>query len=84
MATPTGGRDGISIVIPVFNSRAGLPPLIEQIASALDGRYAYEILTVNDDSRDDSLAVLLELSKTYPQLRIIDLAKNAEIGRAHV
>jgi glycosyltransferase involved in cell wall biosynthesis len=69
-------RDGISIVIPVFNSRTGLPGLIEQIDRALAGRFEYEIIAVNDGSRDDSVAVLQQLATRFTRLRIIDLAKN--------
>jgi glycosyltransferase involved in cell wall biosynthesis len=83
-------RDGVSIVIPVFNSHTGLPGLIEQIAAALDGRIEYEIIAVNDASRDQSLEVLTGLATRYRRLRIIDLAKNCGqenailVGLAHV
>jgi polyisoprenyl-phosphate glycosyltransferase len=83
-------RAGISLVIPVFNSRAGLPGLIEKIAAALDGRFEYEIIAVNDASRDDSVDVLRQLATRFPRLRIIDLAKNCGqenailAGLAHV
>src|SRR5687767_6691063 len=83
-------RDGVSIVIPVFNSHTGLPGLIEQIAAALDERIEYEIIAVNDASRDQSLEVLTGLATRYRRLRIIDLAKNCGqenailVGLAHV
>ena len=83
-------RDGVSLVIPVYNSHAGLPGLIEQIAAALDGRFEYEVIAVNDASRDRSLEVLTGLSTRYRRLRIIDLAKNCGqenailVGLAHV
>ena len=68
---------GVSVVVPVYNSGAGLPELVERIVRELEGRGDYEIIAVNDGSRDDSLAVLLKLASRYPRLRVIDLAKNA-------
>lgn len=76
MSMPNENRTGISIVIPVYNSRASLPGLVEQIAKTLDGRCGYEIIAVNDSSGDDSLDVLRGLAERYRHLRIMDLAKN--------
>ena len=63
--------DGISIslVVPTLNEAANLPTLAEQINLALAGR-AYELLIVDDNSRDNTQAVCAELSQRYP-LRLI-------------
>jgi glycosyltransferase involved in cell wall biosynthesis len=42
----------VSIVVPVRNEADNIAPLIAEIASALDGRWAYEIVYVNDGSTD--------------------------------
>lgn len=42
----------VSIVVPVRNEQDNVAPLIAEIASALDGRWAYEIIYVNDGSTD--------------------------------
>jgi undecaprenyl-phosphate 4-deoxy-4-formamido-L-arabinose transferase len=51
----------LSVVIPVFNEEAGLPALFERIYPALDALgIAYEVIFVNDGSRDRSAALLRE------------------------
>ena len=42
----------VSIVVPVRNEAENVAPLIAEIAAALDGRWAYEIIYVNDGSTD--------------------------------
>jgi glycosyltransferase involved in cell wall biosynthesis len=42
----------VSIVVPVRNEAENIAPLIEEIAGALDGRWVYEIIYVNDGSTD--------------------------------
>ena len=65
----------ISIVIPVYNNAKTLMPLTERIDAALQGR-DYEILYVNDGSRDSSLSVLREVVERFPRARAISLARN--------
>jgi undecaprenyl-phosphate 4-deoxy-4-formamido-L-arabinose transferase len=51
----------LSVVIPVYNEEAGLPALFERLYPALDAlRTPYEVIFVNDGSRDRSAAVLRE------------------------
>ena len=51
----------LSVVIPVFNEEAGLPALFERLYPALDALgIAYEVIFVNDGSRDRSAALLRE------------------------
>src|SRR5438045_2447006 len=59
----------VSIVVPVRNEADNLAPLIAEIASALDGRWAYEIIYVNDGSTDATGERLIALMKSHPQLR---------------
>jgi glycosyltransferase involved in cell wall biosynthesis len=61
----------VSIVVPVRNEEDNLAPLIGEIAAALDGRWAYEIIYVNDGSTDSTGEKLTELKKRYAQLRQI-------------
>ena len=50
--SPTGAMPAVSIVVPVRNEADNVGPLIDEIARALDGRFAYEIIFVNDGSTD--------------------------------
>jgi dolichol-phosphate mannosyltransferase len=61
----------VSIVVPVRNEEDNLAPLIAEIAGALDGRWDYEIVYVNDGSTDTTGEKLAELKKNYAQLRQI-------------
>ena len=61
----------LSVVVPVFNERDNIPPLLAEIAAALRGKVEFEIIYVDDDSSDDSVAVLAAEKPSYPELRIV-------------
>jgi dolichol-phosphate mannosyltransferase len=62
-------QTAVSIVVPVRNEADNVAPLVAEITGALDGRWAYEIIYVNDGSTDATGERLLELMKRHPQLR---------------
>lgn len=66
----------VSLVIPVYNERENLAPLLDEIAAALAGR-RYEIVVVDDGSTDGSLVALKGLKPAHPGLHIIAFAANA-------
>jgi dolichol-phosphate mannosyltransferase len=59
----------VSIVVPVRNEADNVGPLIAEIAAALDGRWAYEIVYVNDGSTDTTAEVLRAEMKQRANLR---------------
>jgi dolichol-phosphate mannosyltransferase len=61
----------LSVVVPVFNERDNVTPLVNEIVAALRGLVAFEIVYVDDHSRDDTLAVLQGLKATTPELRVL-------------
>lgn len=61
----------LSVVVPVFNERDNVTPLVNEIVAALRGQVAFEIVYVDDHSRDDTLAVLQGLKATVPELRVL-------------
>ncbi len=61
----------LSVVVPVFNEQGNIPPLLAEIAAALRGRADFEIVYVDDASKDDSLTVLTAAKAQYPELRVI-------------
>ncbi|WP_372392798.1 glycosyltransferase family 2 protein [Xanthomonas sp. NCPPB 3582] len=61
----------LSVVVPVFNERDNVAALVGEIVSALRGLVAFEIVYVDDHSRDDTLAVLQGLKASTPELRVL-------------
>ncbi|CBA14653.1 glycosyltransferase family 2 protein [Xanthomonas albilineans] len=61
----------LSVVVPVFNERDNVSSLVDEILAALRGAIDFEIVYVDDHSRDDTLAVLEGLKATTPELRVL-------------
>jgi dolichol-phosphate mannosyltransferase len=62
----------VSIVVPVRNEAENVEPLIAEITAALDGRWAYEIIYVNDGSTDataERLAAIMTARGNLRQIR---------------
>ena len=64
-------QPALSVVVPVFNERDNVAPLVGEITAALRGRVAFEIVYVDDDSKDDTLQVLQSLKAANPELRVL-------------
>lgn len=81
MARPhpaSGAAPDLSLVIPVFNEEENLPVLAEEIRRALGGSApAYEVLFVDDGSRDGSPVALQRLAAEDPRIRVVRLARNS-------
>ena len=66
-----------SVVIPVYNSENSLRPLVERLAAALPAfSSAYEVIFVNDASRDNSWQVICALAQEYAWVSGINLMRN--------
>lgn len=65
----------ISVVIPVYNSEEIIPTLHSRIASALSG-ISYEIIFVNDCSRDNSWSTIKDLAQKNINITGVNLRKN--------
>ncbi|GAP13456.1 glycosyltransferase [Longilinea arvoryzae] len=67
----------LSIVVPVYNSEKSLPQLIERLAAVLPQLAGqFEVILVNDGSRDDSWNVIRALTVQYPWVFGVDLMRN--------
>ena len=71
----------ISVVVPVFDEAGAAPALAQEIAAAFAGR-SFEIIFVDDASRDDTRAVLSALRAEIPQLRVLSHQRNSGQSRA--
>lgn len=68
---------GVSVVVPVYNSEQTLRPLVERICAVLAQRGPdFEIILVNDASRDQSWQVVEALCRDNPRLQGVDLLRN--------
>jgi len=65
----------ISLVIPVYNSEKLLPLLVDEIERELVG-YNFQVVFINDSSRDNSLSVLKDLARTRSNIIVLDLTRN--------
>lgn len=61
----------LSVVVPVFNERDNIAPLLGEITAALRGSIDFEVIYIDDHSDDDSLTVLSRLKSSHPELRIL-------------
>ena len=65
-------------MIPAYNERDNLAPLLAEIAAALDGTgLRYEVIVVDDGSTDGSFETLKTLRRQYPVLHILSFERNA-------
>lgn len=67
----------ISIVVPVFNEEAVISSFLERICPILSGETeAWEILFINDGSRDATLDIVREAARSDKRIRALDLSRN--------
>jgi len=70
-----------SVVVPVRDEEGNAAALAREIAAALDGR-SFEVIFVDDCSRDDTRAELAALRAEMPQLRLLGHRVNSGQSRA--
>lgn len=71
------GISGVSVVIPIYNSAPTLRLLLTRLRSVFATLgIAYEIVLVNDGSRDESWLQIVQLGEEFPERRGIDLMRN--------
>lgn len=71
----------ISVVVPVHDEAGAAGPLAREIAAAFSGR-SYEMIFVDDASKDTTLAELRALMAELPTLRVLSHSSNAGQSRA--
>jgi dolichol-phosphate mannosyltransferase len=71
-------NDLVSVVVPVFNESEGIEAFYARATSALGaiGGCDYELLFVDDGSRDDSYRKLVRFSASDPRVRLIKFSRN--------
>lgn len=68
----------VSILIPCYNEEASLPKLYEEISKLMEAetRYDWELLFVNDGSRDKTIDIIKELYTKDNRISYVDLSRN--------
>src|SRR3974377_1165149 len=67
----------ISLVMPVYNEAEALPSLHAELDASLKALgKSYEIIAVDDGSRDNSLTVLKQLAECDPHVVVVSLRRN--------
>ncbi|MGD1909661.1 MAG: glycosyltransferase family 2 protein [Rivularia sp. (in: cyanobacteria)] len=67
----------ISVVIPVYNEESNLDYLFERLTTTLDKlNIKYEIICINDGSKDNTLKCLIQHHYLNPVIKVINLSRN--------
>ncbi|MEN6326636.1 MAG: glycosyltransferase family 2 protein [Syntrophomonas sp.] len=67
----------ISVVVPMFNESENIETLHKRLTKVLgEINRSYEVICVNDGSRDDTLSKLKDLNKRDPAFKVVDLSRN--------
>jgi len=66
----------ISVVVPVHNEEDNIPVLVKALTKVLVKYGEYEILFVNDGSKDDTLEVLKEQNQLDPHVKYLSFSRN--------
>ena len=73
----------LTIVVPAFNEENRLAPAVQELAAfARAQAMSYELIVVDDGSRDGTASLVHRLSQNAPEVRLIRLASNQGKGYA--
>jgi len=66
----------LSVVVPVHNAEATIVPLVEAISRELGGKHSFNLVLVDDGSRDGSYEVCRQMALANPRVKFLSLFKN--------
>lgn len=70
-------RPVFSLIVPIWNEEQVIPELYKRVVATMESTgQTWELVCVNDGSRDRSLALLLELNAKDPRVKVVDFSKN--------
>jgi dolichol-phosphate mannosyltransferase len=67
----------LSVVIPAYNESGNISALVDEVIASVPDSHAFELIVVDDGSRDDTARVLTSLLPTRPALRVLEHRRNA-------
>ncbi|MCA1591179.1 MAG: glycosyltransferase family 2 protein [Acidobacteria bacterium] len=81
--TESRDRESISVFFPAYNDAGSIATLVRDALALLPSLADdYEVIVVNDGSTDETHAVLDELARTLPRVRVIHHERNRGYGGA--
>lgn len=69
-------RPALSVVVPLYNEEESVRPLVEAVRDALGEAPPWELVLVDDGSRDRTAQVAAELAQADERIRLVQLARN--------
>jgi len=73
----TTAKTHITVVVPAYNEQEVLPEFHKRISAVLDSiAIDAEVIYVNDDSTDHTLAIMQRIRGSDPRVAIVDLSRN--------
>src|SRR5262245_65299481 len=67
----------LSVITPIYNEEKNIPILINRLLEVLlTLQKSFEIIAINDGSRDGSLAELRKQAALHPELKVVDFRRN--------
>ncbi len=69
----------LSVVIPCYNSEKNIGNVLEEFQNMFDGqnKWEYELILVNDCSKDNTIKVLKTMADKFKNVKVVDLVKNS-------
>jgi glycosyltransferase involved in cell wall biosynthesis len=66
----------LSVVVPLYNEEENVPHLVAAVTEALDYHKSWELVLVDDGSRDGTVTKVVEAMVADPRIRLVELARN--------
>lgn len=67
----------LSVVVPMYDEELVVPAFVRRLRPVLDGLgETYEVVVVDDGSRDGTARTVIDAGRTWPELRLIELRRN--------
>ena len=76
------GHPQVSVILPTYNERENIEELVQGIDDALDGKWSYEIIVVDDNSPDDTAGAVLRLADQFPAMRLLERPQKSGLASA--
>jgi dolichol-phosphate mannosyltransferase len=70
----------VSVIVPCFNEEEGIPSLLHRLEPL--GELGWEVVFVDDGSRDGSFGILLSAARSRPWIRVVHHVANRGVGAA--